>query len=34
MTSKKLKDLRKEKGLTLEELAEAIGTSKQTIHRY
>ena len=34
MTSKNLKDLRKAKGLTLEELAEAIGTSKQTIHRY
>ena len=34
MTSKKLKDLRKAKGLTLEELALAIGTSKQTIHRY
>ena len=26
--------LRKEKGLTLEELAEAVGTSRQTIHRY
>ena len=34
MTSKKLKDLRKAKGLTLEELADAVGTSKQTIHRY
>ena len=30
----KLKELRKSKGLTLDELAEMIGTSKQTIHRY
>ena len=34
MIGKRLKELRKEKGLTLEELAERIGTSKQTIHRY
>ncbi len=30
----KLKELRKSRGLTLDELAEMIGTSKQTIHRY
>jgi repressor LexA len=34
MQSTKLKELRKSKGLTLDELAELIGTSKQTIHRY
>lgn len=34
MLSNKLKALRKEKGLTLEELAERLGTSRQTIHRY
>lgn len=34
MLSKNLKRLRKEKRLTLEEIAEALGTSKQTIHRY
>lgn len=34
MKSLKLKELRKSKGLTLDELAERIGTSKQTIHRY
>ena len=34
MISEKLKTLRRAKGLTLLELAEAIGTSKQTIHRY
>ena len=34
MLAKRLKDLRKEKGLTLDELALTIGTSKQTIHRY
>ena len=34
MLSNKLKALRRERGLTLEELAERIGTSKQTIHRY
>lgn len=30
----KLKELRKSKGMTLDELAELVGTSKQTIHRY
>lgn len=30
----KLKELRKTRGLTLDELAELVGTSKQTIHRY
>ena len=34
MLANRLKDLRKQKGLTLEELADKIGTSKQTIHRY
>ncbi len=34
MLSNKLKELRKAKGLTLEELAETVGTSRQTIHRY
>jgi len=34
MLSNNLKKLRKEKGLTLEVLAEMLGTSKQTIHRY
>ena len=34
MLSNKLNELRKEKKLTLEELAELVGTSKQTIHRY
>ena len=34
MKSSKLKELRKSRGLTLDELAELIGTSKQTIHRY
>lgn len=34
MKSSKLKELRKSKGMTLDELAELIGTSKQTIHRY
>ena len=34
MLSRNLKRLRKEKRLTLEELASAIGTSRQTIHRY
>ena len=34
MKSTKLKELRKSKGMTLDELAELIGTSKQTIHRY
>ena len=34
MLASNLKRLRKERKLTLEELAEALGTSKQTIHRY
>lgn len=34
MISTELKARRKALGLTLEELAERIGTSKQTIHRY
>ena len=34
MLSANLKRLRKEKGLTLEELAERVGTSRQTVHRY
>ena len=34
MVPNKLKALRKEKGLTLDELAALVGTSKQTVHRY
>lgn len=34
MLADKLKQLRREKRMTLEELADAVGTSKQTIHRY
>lgn len=34
MKGSKLKSLRLERGMTLEELGDAIGTSKQTIHRY
>ena len=34
MLSKNIKRLRKARGLTLDELAAKIGTSKQTIHRY
>ncbi|MBO5206165.1 MAG: helix-turn-helix domain-containing protein [Clostridia bacterium] len=34
MISEKIKTLRKEKRMTLEALADAVGTSKQTIHRY
>ena len=34
MLANKLKELRKAKKLTLEELAQRLGTSKQTIHRY
>lgn len=34
MLANNLKKLRKEKKLTLEVLAQALGTSKQTIHRY
>ena len=34
MLGSKIKELRKKRKMTLEELAVAIGTSKQTIHRY
>ncbi len=34
MLSNKLKELRRRRELTLEELAERVGTSRQTIHRY
>lgn len=34
MIANKLHTLRKQRGLTLDELAERVGTSKQTIHRY
>lgn len=34
MKSSKLKELRKSLGMTLDDLAERVGTSKQTIHRY
>ena len=34
MIGKRLRDLRKSKHMTLEEVAAALGTSKQTIHRY
>ena len=34
MTNNRLKELRKARGITLEQLAERLGTSKQTIHRY
>ena len=34
MVGKRLRELRKKAGLTLEALAERLGTSKQTIHRY
>lgn len=34
MIGTKIRELRKSKRMTLEELAYAIGTSKQTIHRY
>ena len=32
MVGKRLRELRKKAGLTLEALAERLGTSKQTIH--
>jgi len=34
MISNKLKELRRERKLSLEELAARVGTSRQTIHRY
>ena len=34
MLGEKIKFLRKSKGMSLEQLAELIGTSRQTVHRY
>ena len=34
MLAKRLKELRRERKMTLEELAVAVGTSRQTVHRY
>lgn len=34
MLTKRLKELRAARGLTLEEVARLIGTSRQTVHRY
>lgn len=34
MVGDRIKNMRKARGITLEELAVAVGTSKQTIHRY
>ncbi len=34
MLSERLKNLRKKRGLSLEDLAEMVGTSRQTVHRY
>lgn len=34
MEANKLRELRKQKNITLDELAARVGTSKQTIHRY
>lgn len=34
MLGSRLKELRKKKGLTLEQVADAVGTTRQTIHRY
>ena len=34
MVANKIRELRKKNKLTLDEVAEALGTSKQTIHRY
>ena len=34
MLSEKIRIMRKERGMSLEQLAELIGTSRQTIHRY
>ncbi len=34
MLSNNLKKLRRERGMTLDELARVLGTSRQTIHRY
>ncbi len=34
MLSERIRRLRKERGLSLEQLADMIGTSRQTVHRY
>ena len=34
MLSERIKELRKKRGLSLEQLAEMVGTSRQTVHRY
>ncbi len=34
MLSERIRELRKEKKMSLEQLAELIGTSRQTVHRY
>ena len=34
MLGERIRNLRKEKGMSLEQLAEMIGTSRQTVHRY
>ena len=34
MLTERIRELRRAKGLSLEQLAEAIGTSRQTVHRY
>ena len=34
MLSEKIKFLRKSKGMSLEQLADIVGTSRQTVHRY
>lgn len=34
MISERIKALRKKRGLSLEQLAEMVGTSRQTVHRY
>jgi repressor LexA len=34
MLSERIRELRKERGMSLEALADAIGTSRQTVHRY
>lgn len=34
MLGERIRNLRKEKGMSLEQLADMIGTSRQTVHRY
>ena len=34
MLSERIKKLRKDRNLSLDDLAKAVGTSRQTIHRY